>query len=269
MPSRFRIETVAETGSTNADLVARAAAGEQDGLVLRTDHQTAGRGRLDRRWDAPPGTNLLFSVLLRPDWPVERFTLVTSGLAVALVDALGPLFKTQAVDVEAMVKWPNDVLLVDRETGSLLGKVAGILAELVAGPVAGRSAIDGAGGPAVVVGMGVNVAWPGPGDPTPPGAVSLVGIGVEVDPSALLDDVLRSLDEHLTALGSPDGPMALREAHRERSATVGRNVRVERDGDDLAGRAVDVAVDGALVVEVADGSTVEVLAGDVVHLRTD
>jgi BirA family biotin operon repressor/biotin-[acetyl-CoA-carboxylase] ligase len=63
--------------------------------------------------------------------------------------------------------------------------------------------------------------------------------------------------------------MALREAHRERSATVGRNVRVERDGDDLAGRAVDVAVDGALVVEVADGSTVEVLAGDVVHLRTD
>ena len=94
MPSRFRIEAVAETGSTNADLVARAAAGAQDGLVLRTDHQTAGRGRLDRRWNAPPGTNLLFSVLLRPDWPVERFTLVTSGLAVALVDALGPLFET-------------------------------------------------------------------------------------------------------------------------------------------------------------------------------
>jgi BirA family biotin operon repressor/biotin-[acetyl-CoA-carboxylase] ligase len=63
--------------------------------------------------------------------------------------------------------------------------------------------------------------------------------------------------------------MALREAHRERSVTVGRNVRVERVGDDLEGRAVDVAVDGALVVEVADGSTVEVLAGDVVHLRTD
>ena len=269
MPSRFRIETVAETGSTNADLVARAAAGEQDGLVLRTDHQTAGRGRLDRRWDAPPGTNLLFSVLLRPDWPVERFTLVTSGLAVSLVDALGSLFETQAVDVEAMVKWPNDVLLVDRETGSLLGKVAGILAELVAGPVAGGPAIDGAVGPAVVFGMGVNVAWPGPGDPTPPGAVSLVGIGAEVDPSVLLDDVLRSLEGHLTALGSADGPMALREAHRERSATVGRNVRVERDGDDLAGRAVDVAVDGALVVEVADGSTVEVLAGDVVHLRAD
>jgi BirA family biotin operon repressor/biotin-[acetyl-CoA-carboxylase] ligase len=200
-------------------------------------------------------------VLLRPDWPVERFTLVTSGLAVSLVDALGSLFETQAVDVEVMVKWPNDVLLVDRETGSLLGKVAGILAELVAGPVAG--------GPAVVFGMGVNVAWPGPGDPTPPGAVSLVGIGAEVDPSALLDDVLRSLEGHLTVLGSPDGPMALREAHRERSATVGRNVRVQRDGDDLEGRAVDVAVDGALVVEVADGSTVEVLAGDVVHLRTD
>jgi len=256
VPPRFRIETVAETGSTNADLVARAAAGAQDGLVLRTDHQTAGRGRLDRRWNAPPGTNLLFSVLLRPDWPVERFTLVTSGLAVALVDALGPLFETQAVDVEAMVKWPNDVVLFDRETGLLQGKVAGILAEMVAGPAA-------------VVGMGVNVSWPGPDDSAPPGAVSLVGIGAEVDPSVLLDNVLWSLDRHLTTLGGPDGPTALSEAHRERSATIGRNVRVERDGDDLTGRAVDVAVDGALVVEVADGSTVEVLAGDVVHLRVD
>ncbi len=263
-PSRFRVEMVAETGSTNADLVERALAGEPGGLVLRTDHQTEGRGRLDRRWDAPPGTNLLFSVLLRPGWPVERLMLVTSCMAVALVDVLGPRLDERTDEWAAMVKWPNDVLLVDRASGEPVGKVSGILAEMVARPAA-----DGAGSPAVVVGMGVDVAWPGPGDDAPPGAVSLAGIGVEVEPPALLDEVLEAFDGRLTVLGGADGPASLRDAHRERSATVGRMVRAERDGEDLVGTAVDVGVDGSLVVEVADGSIVRVMAGDVVHLRVD
>ena len=263
MPFSFRIETAHETGSTNADLVMRAAAGEPGGLVLRTDHQTAGRGRLDRRWDAPAGTNLLFSVVVRPGWHVERLSLVTSCLAVALVDALGPLLKTGKADVIAMVKWPNDVLLVDRTSGEPVGKVAGVLAELVAEPRAGSAA------PAVVVGMGVDVAWPGPGDDAPPGAVSLAGVGVVVEPASLLDRILETFGDRLEALGDPEGPATLRAAHLERSATVGRSVRAERVGGDLVGTAIDVGIDGALVVATDDGSTVEVLAGDVVHLRTD
>ena len=265
VPSRFRIETVAETGSTNADLVARATAGEPDGLVLRTDHQTSGRGRLDRRWDAPPGTNLLFSTLLRPDWPAERVPLVTSCLAVALVDALEPLLNEQAAGVVARVKWPNDVLLHDRLTGDPIGgstaKVAGILAELVGAP--------SDHGATVVVGMGVNVAWPGPGDDGPPGAVSLLGVRAAVEPTALLHVILRAFGDRLDLVGDPDGPAALREAHRERSATIGRWVRAERAGGDLVGTAVDVGLDGALRVVTADGSSIAVRAGDVVHLRTD
>ncbi|MDE0834667.1 MAG: hypothetical protein OSA36_10275, partial [Acidimicrobiales bacterium] len=114
-----------ETGSTNADLVAGAVVASDgsvvmpDGSVLVADHQTTGRGRLDRRWDAPPATNLLFSVLLRPTWNPDRHPLVTTTLAVATVDALATL------GVLAAVKWPNDVLLVD---GTAPGKVAGILA---------------------------------------------------------------------------------------------------------------------------------------------
>jgi len=259
--SRFRIETVTETGSTNADLVDRIATGDPgvlDGLVLRADHQTAGRGRLDRRWDAPPGANLLFSVLLHPDWSAERLPLVTLCLAVSLVEVLDPLVGSGQVPA---VKWPNDVLLVDRETGRPTGKVAGILAEMVGGPAGSN--------PAVVVGMGVNVGWPGPGDEAPPGAVSLAGVGLTIDPSDLLVRVLETFEWHMSYMDGPDGPVRLRKAHLARSATVGRTVRVEGHEGDVAGTALDVGLDGALVVEMADGSTVEVLAGDVVHLRVD
>ncbi len=141
------VEHVAETGSTNADLVAGAsgggrggggapAGGMPDGSVLVADHQTAGRGRLDRRWDAPPAANLLFSVLLRPTWDPDRHPLVTTTLAVATVDAL------DTHGVQAAVKWPNDVLLVG---GTAPGKVAGILAELVAGGPAGGGGLIPAG----------------------------------------------------------------------------------------------------------------------------
>ncbi len=250
---------VTETGSTNADLVDRLATGDLgvlDGLVLRAHHQTAGRGRLDRRWDAPPGSNLLFSVLLRPGWPAERLSLVTSCLAVSLVEVLDPLVESDQVPA---VKWPNDVLLVDRETDSPTGKVAGILAELVGGRTGG--------GPAVVVGMGVNVGWPGPGDDAPPGAVSLAGVGLTIDPSDLLVRVLETFEGYISDMDGPDGPVRLREAYLARSATVGRTVRAEGHEGDFVGTALDVGLDGALVVELADGSIVEVLAGDIVHLR--
>ena len=95
------LEHVQATGSTNADLMARAC-DAADGTVRVTDHQTAGRGRLGRRWDAPPGANLLVSVLVRPDWSPERHPLVTPSLAVAVVDVLA------RSGVVTAVKWPND-----------------------------------------------------------------------------------------------------------------------------------------------------------------
>ena len=259
--SRFRIETVVETGSTNADLVDRIAGGDLavlDGLVLRAGHQTAGRGRLDRRWDAPPGANLLFSVLLHLGWPAERLSLVTSCLAVSLVEVLDPLVGSGQVPA---VKWPNDVLLVDRKTGVPVGKLAGILAELAAGPVES--------GPAVVVGMGVNVGWPWPRDEAPSGAVSLAGCGLMIDPSDLLVDVLQAFEGRISDMDGPEGPARLREAHLARSATVGRTVRAEGLGEEVVGTAVDVGPDGALVIEGAGGATLEVLAADVVHLQVD
>jgi BirA family biotin operon repressor/biotin-[acetyl-CoA-carboxylase] ligase len=247
------VEVVEATGSTNSDLAVRAHAGESAGLVLRTGHQTAGRGRLDREWEAPPGTNLLFSVLLRPDWPSGRVPLATSALAMSLAEVLeGPL---SDLGLAPAVKWPNDVLLLD-VAGSTIGKVAGILAELVASDP-----------PSVVVGMGVNVGWPGPDD-GPPGAVSLRTAGLDVQVEALLPPILNAFGGWCEALAGEHGDDRLRAAHLRWSATVGRRVSVELADGPLAGVAIDIASDGGLVLD-AEGRKVEVRAGDVVHLRSD
>jgi BirA family biotin operon repressor/biotin-[acetyl-CoA-carboxylase] ligase len=154
-PQGWHVRHVAETGSTNADLLAEAATA-RDRTVLRADHQTAGRGRLDRRWDAPAGANLLVSILFRG--PIEPAELVRRvGLAVVLAarDACG---------VDAALKWPNDVLVDGR-------KAAGVLAQ---------QAPNGA----VVVGAGVNLGW------APDGAARLG----DVDPDGFLRTVLDAFD---------------------------------------------------------------------------
>ena len=247
--TRFALlEHVQATGSTNADLVARVA-DASDGTVLVTDYQSAGRGRLGRIWDAPPGANLLVSVLLRPDWPPEQYPLITPALAVAVVDAL------TGIGVSAAVKWPNDLVVED---GPAAGKVAGILAEYAAGPP-----------PAVVIGLGVNLAWPTADDDAPPGATSLRACGHTVDRWDLLAVLLAGFDTRLGDLAGAGGPERLREAHLGRSATVGRRVRADTPTGPVEGTAVDIRVDGSLLVR-PDGPTdapVLVAAGDVTHLR--
>ena len=244
------VHYVEETGSTNADLAAIAdTAGE--GMVLVAGHQTAGRGRLDRSWDAPPDANLLMSVLLRPFGGPDRLPLVTSTLAVAVVDALDDLFGGQGPTVR--IKWPNDVLLLD---GARPGKVAGILAELVDGDP-----------PTVVVGMGLNVGWPGPDDEGPPGATSLAAAGLGIEPRSLWDPVLSSFGRWLGALEASGGVEAMRLEHLARSATMGQEVWIESPSGAVEGTAVDLTTDGALVVEV-DGTHREFRAGDIVHLRS-
>jgi len=146
---------VEQTGSTNVDLLALTEA--PDRTVLVAGHQTAGRGRLDRKWDAPPGANLLTSILFRevPDDP----GVLTRSIGIAAVDAVAAV-----AGVQARLKWPNDVLLDGR-------KLAGILAQ--------RSPTG-----AVVVGIGLNVGW------APDGAAR-VGAGVE--PLTVLTELLRAL----------------------------------------------------------------------------
>ena len=160
LASGWTVEHVAETTSTNADLLATAAE-RPDRSVLRADHQTAGRGRLDRRWDAPRGANLLVSFLFH-DVPAHPGELV-QRLALAAADAGHRL-----TGLDIRLKWPNDLLVDDR-------KLAGILAE--------RSMTGD-----VVVGIGLNVGW------CPDGAARLTEGGAAVTPAELLGELLAAYD---------------------------------------------------------------------------
>jgi BirA family biotin operon repressor/biotin-[acetyl-CoA-carboxylase] ligase len=235
------VETVVEIESTNREVLARAASGAPEGLVLVADHQTAGRGRLDRTWEAPPRASLLVSVLLRPSLPIEDRHLLTVAAGLAAVEAVAVV-----AGVAASLKWPNDVLVGDR-------KLAGILAE--------------AAGEAVVVGMGLNVDWPELPAHLADTATSLqLETGRPVGRDAVLRPWLEGFGRRYEQLGSAAGRSAMVAEHRACCSTLGRAVRVTLAGEELLGTAIDIGATGALVVATASGPR-RVVAGDVVHLR--
>ena len=244
------IEVVESTGSTNADLLARAQQGEPEGTVLAAEEQRAGRGRMGRAWTAPPRAALTFSLLLKPAVPPARrgWLPLLTGVAVAAA-------VTRATGVETGLKWPNDLLAAD-------AKLAGILAE--------------AAGDAVVVGIGLNVSTEPAEFPSPrPGALpatSLRAVGAtalnrEDILLAILDGFERWYRAWQQAGGDPDRS-GLRPEYTRLSATIGRTIRAELPGGQaLSGPAVGVDSDGRLLVLLSSGSEVAVAAGDVVHLR--
>ncbi|MCW2614066.1 MAG: biotin--[acetyl-CoA-carboxylase] ligase [Frankiales bacterium] len=232
-PDGWRVEVLAETGSTNAVVAERASAGEGHGLVVVAESQTAGRGRLDRTWVSPPRAGLTMSVLVRPDLPADRWSWLPLLTGLAVANAL-----SEHAGVEAVLKWPNDVLVDGK-------KVCGVLVEV---PEAG----------AAVLGIGLNVTTRA--DELPhDGATSLALAGASTtDRGTLLRAVLRALT---VVLADVD---AARTAYRERCSSIGSRVRVELPtGDAVEGTADAVDDSGRLVV---DGTPYSV--GDVVHLRT-
>jgi BirA family biotin operon repressor/biotin-[acetyl-CoA-carboxylase] ligase len=230
-----------EVDSTNrvaADLV-RHGAGE--GLVVVADHQSAGRGRRGRRWEAPPGTSLLVSIAVRAPSPGDVH-LVTGAVALAAVAAC-----SDVAGVEPGLKWPNDLVIGD-------GKVGGILGEVVDG--------------VAVVGLGLNVNWEEAGPPPSPGVALDAVVGAPVDRPALLVALLRHLDGLLAAVLDPqDGSARFLREYRARSATLGREVLVDLGAETVEGRALDITAGGHLVVQAADGRRRVISAGDVVHVR--
>lgn len=246
-PPGWTVEILPETPSTNAVLAERARAGVPEGTVVTTEHQTAGRGRLDRGWETPTRAAVTLSVLLRPALPAGRWPWLPllTGLAVTRT------LREQGYD--AGVKWPNDVLL--RGDRGDEQKVCGILVEMV----------DTPDGPAAVVGIGVNTSQT-PAELPVPTATSLEIAGAApVDRTEVLGSVLRSLRAAYDAwLADPGGVL---EPYTAASVTLGRQVTVELPvGAPLVGTAERIDHDGRLVVRTDAGETT-VGAGDVVHAR--
>lgn len=251
---------VEETGSTNADMVeilrTQDPSEDRRPAVLVADHQTSGRGRRDRSWEAPPGSSILMSIgLPLAGIEADRWPLVNAAVALAAVDAAPDL----------RVKWPNDLVAPGSGADGADLKVGGILAEL--------HADLGGMGDCLVVGVGLNVNWTRMPDELADTATSLdILLEGEVDASVIVTDLLVSLDSRwLPRLGrSSPSVDELLDAYRSRSATLGRQVRIELEGgSELSGTAVDIDASGALVVETPDGSRSTITVGDVVHVRRD
>jgi BirA family biotin operon repressor/biotin-[acetyl-CoA-carboxylase] ligase len=243
-----------ELDSTNDTARRLAALGAPEGLVVTAAHQRAGRGRLGRRWEAKAGANLLVSVLVAARVPPERRFLLTAIMALAARDAC-----LEVAGATVALKWPND--LVVAPPGGALGKLGGILAEAVDAP-----ALDA---PGVVVGLGLNLAWPTASDAAaPPGATSLrAWVGRAPEPLEMLRVVLVALERRLLELEHPGGQARQAADYRAACTTLGAEVRVERFDGEVVGRAIDVTEEGHLVVAGSACLTV-VAAGDVVHLRS-
>lgn len=243
------LDVVAETGSTNADLLARSATGEDiDGVVLLAEHQTAGRGRHGRHWEAPARSQLALSVGVAADMvPTSGWGWLTLATGVAVADALA-----EASGLQVGLKWPNDVIVGSDKQG----KLAGILAE-VAAP-----------NQLIVVGLGLNVTMTAREAPDP-AAVSLAMLGaLVIDRNIWADKILRHLATRIAAWRAAGGAdETLAADYRRHSCTLGAQVRADMPGDRrVEGLAEDIDDTGRLVINTGN-ETVTVSAGDVTRLR--
>jgi BirA family biotin operon repressor/biotin-[acetyl-CoA-carboxylase] ligase len=238
-------EYLEQTGSTNKDLLARAE-GLPEFFVLATDFQTAGKGRMERSWEASPGSSVMASILLRPQF------IQSTGIGwLSLLTALAITRAISDLGLAPKIKWPNDVLIAEK-------KVSGILAEV---------ATDLS---CVVIGFGINVNQSANQLPVDTATSLLLENATAVDRDQLLAAVvknIRSLYLDLSSSGGDATASGLRQAILELSATVGSQVSVEfPDGKKAFGLASDIDETGRLVV-VTQNETLSVSAGDVLHLR--
>ena len=238
---RFDVDVVDQCDSTNTLLLARAASGAASGCVVAARHQTAGRGRLGRRWLSEAGDSLAFSLLWRlpQGRPLAGLSL---AVGVAIAKSLEPL---GAPDIK--LKWPNDVLLKGR-------KLAGVLIEVVPGTVP----------EAVVIGIGVNLQLPAamPRDISE-SAAALADAGIDcANPNVLLASLLAELLAVLQCFAE-HGFVGVQDDWMMRHAFEGLAVRLLSDfAPALDGRCCGVANDGALLLETASGMQ-RIISGEV------
>jgi BirA family biotin operon repressor/biotin-[acetyl-CoA-carboxylase] ligase len=228
---------VETTGSTNADLMAAGDAGAPEWSVLVADHQTAGRGRLGRTWQEPPGSSLLVSVLLRPAMAPDTAPLASLAAGLAVAEAVG----TVAAGIPLRCEWPNDVVTEDG------GKLAGVLAE---------SRVEGGRVRHLVIGAGVNLTQSLDDFPedTRLRPTSLLIEGAPADPQGLLTEYLRRLAHWCEPSGFQP---TLLDAFRSRCATIGRRVRATTVGGAVVkGEASAIGTLGELIVATSDGEVV-------------
>jgi len=242
-PKILRYETLP---STNNEAARLAALGAEEGSVVVADEQTAGRGRLQRRWSSPKGAGLYCSVLLRPKIPLEQWPLVTFAAALSVSDAL-----MESWNLQTDIKWPNDLLASER-------KICGILAEV----------IETQAGRAIVLGMGINLTVNAFPLELATDAISVEqAIGHAPDGSTILHFLLKAVARWYSLLHEVDGSGKVLAAWASRSSYAdGKFVKVVNGNEVVTGVTRGLEADGALRLETDNGLVV-VRAGDVQNVR--
>ncbi len=243
------------TQSTNADAARLIADAAPDWTIVVADHQSAGRGRLDRSWESKPGAALLASVIARPPshFAPESLGWIPLMAGVVVAESL------RTFGIMTGLKWPNDVVIDGPSFDGSAGprKIAGILVERH--------------GDGVVIGIGINI-FGAAGELPVPNATSIAAEGRnEVDRTALLVTVMGALNSEWEHWADRDGDAnasGLAQKYRALCLTISRQVRVQMaDGHDLVGQATDVDSHGRLLLATQDDRLRAIAAGDVFHLR--
>lgn len=258
-----RISVWRRLTSTN-DMAARASgSSSNEGLVVLTDEQTAGRGRRNRYWFAPPERSILMSVLLFPPEPAHDRTLLTCMAAVAVAELL-----IEQLQLPARIKWPNDV----RVAGL---KICGVLVEELARrprlPRIGPNSATPTAGPksATVVGIGVNVNIAR--DEFPPELANTAGSLMQLceqplDRSELARALIQQLDRHYRCALRGDGELICRR-WRDLADLLGSRVRVERAGGSVSGKLLDLWPNRGITLETRPGELEHLESGEVLSLN--
>jgi len=234
--------------STNGELARLASEGADEGLSIVADEQTAGRGRLQRMWSSPKGAGLYFSILLRPTIPQDHWPLITFAAALAVADALH-----EARDLQADIKWPNDLLSGER-------KICGILAEAIETPT----------GRAVIVGIGINLTENAFPAELADVATSVAGAtGRQPERATILAALLRALSRWYSLLHEPGGREKIVAGWSNRSSYASDKLVQVNNGDEVwQGITSGIEPDGALRLKIQNGEIRLVRAGDVCSVRS-
>jgi BirA family biotin operon repressor/biotin-[acetyl-CoA-carboxylase] ligase len=240
-PITWRVEHFEEINSTNTYVSVKAKEGASEGLVARADYQSAGRGRLDRTWEAPPRSALMCSILLSPPTSPDEMQLVVAAVALSARSALGAL-----CSVFPQLKWPNDLIVDDK-------KIAGLLAEVV----------NSENGITIVAGIGINLTDSPEGLPA---TNALKVSGVTITPEALLEKLLEELNIRRGLLDTEAGRQMLRAEYESVLETIGRSVIVEQSDAMFPALATGIDATGRLILNAA-GEEKIISVGDVIHVR--
>lgn len=227
--------------STNDLAKELARQGYPEGSVVIAETQTAGRGRLGRVWESPPGTGIYLSVILRPGLPPGELPKLTLTAAVAVVEAI-----QDATGLRMGIKWPNDILWNGKKLGGILTEM-----ETESDQISH-----------VILGVGLNINTPAFPAPLAGLATSLSSTGRRYSRLEIVRAFLRRLDENYRTFLRREFPVIL-EAWRRAAVTLGRPVTVKQGSEEISGLALDVAPDGALLVKTSGGEVRSVISGEI------